>query len=86
MITGRSGSSGFIQRLAVSPDHQRQGVGTALLQDGLKWLGRHRVRDILVNTHLDNDQALNLYAKWGFHRLEEELQVMELTPSPRGEL
>lgn len=78
MITGRSGSSGFVQRLAVNPDHQGQGIGHALMQDGLRWLGRSRVDDILVNTHLDNVPALQLYDSWGFHRLEENLHVMEL--------
>lgn len=87
MITGRSGSSGFVQRLAVNPDHQGQGIGNALMQDGLRWLGRARVDDvldrsriddILVNTHLDNVAALQLYDSWGFRRLEENLQVMEL--------
>lgn len=78
MITGRSGSSGFVQRLAVNPDHQGQGIGHALMQDGLRWLGRSRVDEILVNTHLDNVAALQLYDSWGFRRLEENLQVMEL--------
>lgn len=78
MITGRSGSSGFVQRLAVAPIHQGQGVGNALLQDGLRWLARHGVHDVLVNTHLDNEPALHLYAAWGFRRLDEELQVLEI--------
>ncbi|MFM8380378.1 MAG: GNAT family N-acetyltransferase, partial [Actinomycetota bacterium] len=78
MITGRSGSSGFVQRLAVDPVHQGQGIGNALMQAGLRWLGGLRVDDILVNTHLDNVAALQLYDSWGFHRLEDNLQVMEL--------
>lgn len=78
MITGRSGSSGFVQRLAVTPAHQGQGIAHALLQDGLQWLVRHRVKDVLVNTHLDNVRALTLYAAWGFTRLEDELQVLEM--------
>lgn len=77
MITGRSGPSGFVQRLAVTPEHQGQGIAHALLQDGLQWLARHRVKDVLVNTHLDNVRALTLYAAWGFARLDDELQVME---------
>lgn len=85
MITGRSGSSGFVQRLSVKPFYQGQGIGTALLQDGLRWLGRHRVRDILVNTHLDNDPALHLYRAWGFQRLDEELHVMEIVAPHRSE-
>ena len=46
MITGRNGSAGFIQRLAVSPTHAGQGVATSLLQDGLKWLSKAGVNDI----------------------------------------
>ena len=46
MITGRNGSAGFIQRLAVSPTHAGQGVATSLLQDGLQWLSKAGVSDI----------------------------------------
>lgn len=84
MITGRSGSSGFIQRLAVSPSHQGQGIGNALVQDGLRWLGRHHTGDVLVNTHLDNETALHVYENWGFKRLDEELLVMEIDTLGRG--
>ena len=79
MITGRNGSAGFIQRLAVDPDHEGQGVATSLLQDGLGWLARRRVTDILVNTHLDNQRALSLYQRIGFEQLPENLRVMELS-------
>lgn len=83
MITGRSGSTGFVQRLAVHPDHQGLGVGSTLLQDGLCWLARHRVESILVNTHLDNRRALGLYERWGFELLRQNLQVLEWTSERR---
>jgi len=87
MITGRNGSAGFIQRLAVDPAHEGQGVATSLLQDGLGWLARRRVTDILVNTHLDNQRALSLYQRIGFEQLPENLRVMELSlESPADEL
>ena len=77
MITGRNGSAGFIQRLAVSPTHAGQGVATSLLQDGLQWLSKAGVSDILVNTHLDNQRALDLYHRLGFATLPETLRVMQ---------
>jgi ribosomal protein S18 acetylase RimI-like enzyme len=79
MVTGRNGSAGFIQRLAVDPAHEGQGVATSLLQDGFGWLARRRVTDILVNTHLDNERALTLYQRLGFEQLPENLRVMELS-------
>jgi ribosomal protein S18 acetylase RimI-like enzyme len=85
MITGRSGSTGFIQRLAVEREHQGLGVASALLQDGLAWLARHRVTSVLVNTHLDNDRALSLYRRWGFHLLDQRLLVLEHVGSRGGE-
>ena len=85
MVTGRNGSAGFIQRLAVDPAYEGQGVATSLLQDGLSWLARRRVTDILVNTHLDNERALSLYQRIGFEQLPENLRVMELSLSKQGE-
>ena len=76
-ITGRDASQGFLQRLAVDPAYQRRGLGRALVLDSLQWLGRWRVRRVLVNTPTDNEAALALYEQVGFHRLPERLGVYE---------
>ncbi|MBU3689519.1 MAG: hypothetical protein B7C54_06285 [Acidimicrobiales bacterium mtb01] len=78
MITGRNGAAGFIQRLAVHPDHEGRGVATSLLVDGLTWLHRRRVEDVLVNTNFDNERALDLYRRFGFESLDESLSVLAL--------
>lgn len=76
-ITGRDGRQGFLQRLAVHPDAQRRGLGTALVLDSLRWAARWRVERVLVNTPTDNDGALSLYEGVGFRRLAEQLRVYE---------
>ena len=42
-ITGRAGEIGYLQRLAVDPGHQHEGIGTALVADGLWWAARRGV-------------------------------------------
>lgn len=76
-ISGRDAELGFIQRLAVHPDHQRRGHGDALVADALRWMGRGRVRRVLVNTHVDNTAARRLYARHGFVELPDRLMVSE---------
>lgn len=76
-ITGRDVRQGFVQRLAVSPDEQRTGVGRALVLDALRWLSFWRVRRVLVNTAVDNHAALELYHGVGFSPLAERLRVFE---------
>ncbi|MFZ9397499.1 MAG: GNAT family N-acetyltransferase [Ilumatobacteraceae bacterium] len=78
MITGRNGAAGFIQRLAVLPDCEGRGVASSLLIDGLLWLQRRRVDDVLVNTNFDNERALDLYRRFGFEPLDESLSVLAL--------
>lgn len=77
MITGRNGSAGFIQRLAVDPHHEGHGVATSLILDGLDWLRRNAVEDVLINTRLDNERALDLYRRLGFDDMDENLFVLE---------
>ena len=77
-VTGRAGRRGYVQRLAVAPEVQRQGVGTALVLDGLRWLRRRRAKEALVNTQLGNEAALNLYERLGFRRQPSGLSVLEI--------
>ncbi len=67
-VTGRGKGQGFLQRVAVHPDHQRRGLGRALVIDGLAWLRRWRVKRAVVNTPTDNEAALSLYEGLGFRR------------------
>src|SRR4051794_38582740 len=76
-ITGRAGSVGYLQRLAVMPDHQRQGIGYALVMDGLQWTRRRGCTSVLVNTQETNEAAVRLYERMGFHREAYGLAVLE---------
>lgn len=75
-ITGRAGRRGYLQRLAVHPQIQRQGVGTLLVVDALRWLRRWRVERAMVNTQLANERALALYERLGFRREPSGLSVL----------
>lgn len=77
VIAGHTRGIGYIQRLAVAPDHQRRGSGTALMAVAYRWLRRHRCSQIVVNTETDNAAALGLYAKFGFRRLPDGLSVLQ---------
>lgn len=81
-VTGRAGRRGFIQRLAVHPAQQRQGIGRALVVDALRWLRRWRVERAVVNTQVGNDAALALYEGLGFRREAGGLSVLTAALSP----
>jgi ribosomal protein S18 acetylase RimI-like enzyme len=75
-VTGRAGPHGYLQRVAVHPDHRRHGYGRAVVLDGLRWLQRRGATRALVNTQRDNVAALALYHSCGFHELPAGLCVM----------
>jgi ribosomal protein S18 acetylase RimI-like enzyme len=75
-VTGLSGTQGYLQRLAVHPEHRRSGLGRALALDGLRWLRRKAVTEAVVNTQIGNDAALNLYLSLGFRQEPIQLSVL----------
>jgi GNAT superfamily N-acetyltransferase len=77
-ICGRAGHRGYVQRLAVHPGSQGQGLGGTLLLDGLRWLRRWGARDALVNTQEGNDRSLRLYQRVGFVLQPDGLTVLRL--------
>lgn len=77
-LVGRAGDRGYVQRLAVVPDAEGRGLGTALVVDGLAWLRRWRVREVLVNTQDRNTRAVRLYQHLGFRMRPGGLAVLQL--------
>jgi ribosomal protein S18 acetylase RimI-like enzyme len=81
-ITGAAGGQGYLQRLAVLPEHQRQGHGRALTVDSLTWMRRRHLDHAVVNTGVGNEPARALYEALGFRALSDRLVVMQLELAP----
>lgn len=77
-VTGRSGRRGYLQRLAVHPDHEGLGFGRTLVVDGLRWLAARGAEQAVVNTQSGNERALALYQKLGFRLQPSGLLVLAL--------
>lgn len=76
-LIGRAGGRGYVQRLAVHPDDQGHGIGRGLVLDGLWWLRRWRVSEVLVNTQEGNERAVALYERLGFRHRHGGLAVLQ---------
>jgi GNAT superfamily N-acetyltransferase len=75
-IVGRAARRGYVQRLAVAPERHGDGLGRALLIDGLRWLRRRGAARAVVNTQVDNDRARRLYESLGFRMAPSGLAVL----------
>jgi ribosomal protein S18 acetylase RimI-like enzyme len=75
-VSGRAGSRGFVQRLAVESSQRRRGIAGALVVDGLRWMRRWGADRAVVNTQEDNTGALALYEALGFRRQPGGLAVL----------
>jgi GNAT superfamily N-acetyltransferase len=80
-ISGVAGRTGYLQRVAVSPRSQGQGHGRSLTLDALRWMARRGALRGLVNTQVDNINALGLYERVGFVRSDEPMAVLRFGPA-----
>jgi mycothiol synthase len=56
---------GFVAILAVDPEHQRRGIGTALLQAAFAGFAVAGLREAMLMVASDNPQALRVYERVG---------------------
>lgn len=75
-IYGLAAQRGYLQRLAVDPDHAGRGLASVLIRDGLHWLTRRGAHSALVNTQTSNDRALHVYLSHGFELQRYQLVVL----------
>jgi ribosomal protein S18 acetylase RimI-like enzyme len=77
-ISTASSSGGHLARLAVRPDWQGCGVGTALVRHLLTRFHMWGTLRVTVNTQANNQASLALYQKLGFHRTNDYFPVFHL--------
>ncbi len=68
---------GHLARLAVDPEYQNQGLATRLVGDLLNTFQEQGIGEVSVNTQSNNQASLELYKKFGFHRLDETYPVLQ---------
>lgn len=79
-IVGVTGSTSYLQRLAVSPAAQGHGLGRRLLRESMRWARAAGARSMLLNTQPDNERASALYRSEGFELLADRLTVLRADP------
>lgn len=75
-LSTRSGYNGaHLARMAVCPEWQGQGIGSALLTHTLDGYQKQRVRHVSLNTQVENVASTRLYKKFGFQPDGERLPI-----------
>lgn len=77
LVAGRSGTRGYLQRLAVEPEVGGRGIGASLVVGGLRWMRDRGVSRAVVNTQVTNERALALYLRLGFRLEPSGLAVLK---------
>lgn len=75
-IVGFGSAIAYLQRVAVHPDWQGQGMGRSLVRVAARKAREQGARVMLLNTQVDNIPALRLYESEGYVRLPEPLCLL----------
>ena len=66
ILTGHDGRRGYISHTAVSPDHQRQGIGTQLVDAALNALKAQGINKVNLVAFARNEAGNAFWEKMGF--------------------
>jgi len=76
-ITTQSPLGAHLARLAVHPDHRRQGLGRSLVLEALESARQSGLSRLSVNTQADNLASQRLYRSLGFRETGQRYRVLE---------
>lgn len=66
VMAGHDGHRGWMYRVAVSPEHRRQGFGRNLVAAAEDWLAAHGLRKLNLMIRADNAEVRAFYARLGY--------------------
>lgn len=75
-IVGYGFAISYLQRVAIHPTWQRQGMGRSLVRAAARAARRSGSKALLLNTKYENSSAISLYESEGYVLLPESLAVL----------
>ncbi|MCP4425264.1 MAG: GNAT family N-acetyltransferase [Chloroflexi bacterium] len=78
-LSSRVGKGAHLVRLTVEPGLHGRGIGSALLSRAINIYRQHDIRQISLNTQVDNIASQYLYRKFGFSASGQRFPVWTLT-------
>jgi len=57
---------GHVISIAVLPEHQREGIGCALMREAMEAMVNYKAKECYLEVRASNVSAVNLYRKMGF--------------------
>lgn len=75
-IVGYGSAVAYLQRVAVHPTWQGQGMGRSLVRAAARRARKNGAKIMLLNTQYDNEPAICLYEDEGFSLLPEPLTLL----------
>jgi len=69
ILGGFDGRSASVNRLAVLPDFQKQGLGSQLIAEVEKRLAARDIHKWVIQIHVNNTQVVPFYEKLGFKEM-----------------
>ncbi len=76
-IIDRNGM-GAVQNLGVTPEHRARGLGQALMLQALHGFQSARLKHVFLEVTSQNDGAVRLYRRLGFHKARTIYKVVEV--------
>lgn len=76
VIVGYGHAISYLQRVAVHPKWQGQGMGRSLIRAAARGARRAGSKALLLNTKAENEPAISLYESEGYKLLPESLAVL----------
>jgi len=77
-IVGYGSAVAYLQRVAVHPMWQGQGMGRSLVRAAARRARKNGAKIMLLNTQYDNESAIGLYEAEGFSLLPEPLSLLRI--------
>ena len=79
-VVGVGGTTSYLQRIAVDPAFQGEGLGRSLVRTALSWSSKRGALTMMLNTQPENVASAGLYQAEGFVRMSSDLDVLRYSP------
>jgi ribosomal protein S18 acetylase RimI-like enzyme len=82
VLVGHDGHRGWLYYVAVDPDYQKRGLGTAIVGAGEAWLASRSVKKVMLLVRETNTRVVRFYEDLAYETVPRTIMQKWLIPPP----